>query len=179
MNKILDDLESLSPDEMASVARLIEKFASRKKDSETEIIVDQPQGRKKPRKRVLLNENDTVESPRKGRGRTKPRKPSARPRRKGAGGRRDRGVMAQTQKVELSGQNKFLKMSERTAHKKDTKIDKQLWKDREVSTRPDEYQDVEVECKECKLWYDVNPVLVLIDPDTHDTNYTCDRCVRK
>jgi hypothetical protein len=84
--------------------------------------------------------------------------------------------MARTESVQLSGENRFMKMRERNAEKKDTKIDKALWTDREPSERPDEFQFAEVQCKVCGMFFDVNPGLVVVDADTGGANFTCNNC---
>lgn len=199
MSDIIENLESLSPEELEKVANLINKFAKRKEDdgrqqkkrkrkkkrvddNDAELIVEEQVGRKKPRKRILLDENDEVERPKtRGRGRTQPRRQSARRKKQNYRGNkgRSKGVMAKTESVQLSGENRFMKMKERYSNKKDSVIDKKLWENREVSARPDEYEPIEVQCKECELWYDVNPATVLMDRDSGDYNYTCNNCVRR
>ena len=203
---IVDSLDKLTPEELESVSRLINKFANRhsedsveqplptpnkkrkrgKKQKEVDntsesLIIEHGAGRSQPRTRVVLDEADPAPSRRsRGRGRTEPRKPKGQQRNNvRRGNNRDRGgggVMARTESVRLSNQNKFLNMRERNAEKGDTQIDKKLWENRTPTERPEEYEDIEVQCRECGLWFDINPGLVLIDADTRQPNFVCNNC---
>ena len=88
------------------------------------------------------------------------------------------GRTARSEPVVLSGVNKFERMTEKNSHKEDAKIDKLLWGERQPTPRPEKYEDVEVQCNKCDLWYDINPSLVYTDPDTHKIIFTCDNCSR-
>lgn len=204
MTDIIDNLDKLTPEELAKVGNLINKFAGRhereddrpqpkpnrkrnrkKRQKEVDntsekLIVEQGPGRNKPRRRVVQDEYEEVERPRRtGRGRTAPRNARNQRRNDGVrrkGGRGRGGVMAHTESVQLSNENKFQNMRERNAEKGDTEIDKKLWSGRMPTERPEEYEDIEVQCKECLLWFDVNPGLVLIDQDSREPNYVCNNC---
>lgn len=167
---IITNLQKLSPEELAKVGNLINKFAKRKDEPEEEKEVDivPVKGKKKPGKSVSGNPKA---------GRKEPKKPQ------GRGGNRNRqrgrkGAVARTEPVQLSGQNKFDQMKERNDFKRDAAIDKKLWQGREPTTRKDEYEPVEVQCIVCGLWYDEHPNLILVDPE-EGTKYTCNNCLRK
>ena len=209
MSNIQTNLENLTPEELQKVSNLIEKFASRKEESsdekpqkkrrrrkkpkkrvdepEQEVIIEHGQGRNKPRQRIVLPDEpiDPNEKRVSGRGRTEPRNPrnqraqSVR-RGRGKGPRMGRGNrLARTESVNLSGENKFDTMRERNQAKADTKIDKALWANREASQRPDKFEYAEVQCLACKLWFDIQPNLVMIDEDTGVPNFTCNNCSRR
>lgn len=203
---IIDNLDKLTPEELAKVGNLIDKFAGRhdreeekrpqpkpnrkrnrkKRQKEVDntserLIVEHGPGRSGPRRRIVQDEYEEAERPRRvGRGRTEPRNPSNQRRRqsvrKKGNSRGGGGVMARTEGVQLSNENKFNRMSERNAEKSDTSIDRKLWSGRMPTQRPEEYEDVEVQCRECQLWFDVNPALVLIDHDTRQPNFVCNNC---
>ena len=188
------NLESLTPAELKILSGLIKKVSNKKKPpikrkprtkpkpkvNDTE-IVDGPQlGRTSPSKKIVETENEKVPTNSKAKGRTKPTKEynKKRTERGGKKGRANK-KMARTETVVLSGKNEFLNMGEKNSHKDDTRIDRLLWKNKEVNKRPPKYSDVEVQCKECKLWYDVNPSLIYVDPETNETNFTCHNCIRR
>jgi len=169
MSDLITNLEDLGPEELKAVSNLINKLAKRKRKEESPVVdAEEPQEDIKPRP-----------VSQKSRGRSSP-KNQANQRRNNNKVRRpggSRGAAARTEPVRLSNENKFLSMRERNSNKQDSEIDKKLWKGRRPTERPDEFHFAEVQCKECLLWYDVNPELVLIDPDTKTYNFTCDNCV--
>lgn len=176
-NNLLEQLLSLSPNQMAAVERLVGKFS--KKDSEEDLIVEHGPGRDKPRQRIVLKESDKTPDKRsKGRGRTQPRnnqnEESTNKIRKRVG--KGKGAMARTEQVVLKNENRFLKMREKDSEKKDVEIDKKLWSGRSPSERPEEFQYAEVQCKVCNKYFDINPALVVIDRETHQPNFTCNDC---
>lgn len=170
MSDIIKNLESLTPEELQKVGNLIEKFAKRKSDNnevdstETEDIIEKPRQKSKPKRTVQ--------------GRSSPRNPAnqrkdTRVRRRGP----SRGGAGRTESVVLSNENKFERMRERNNYKADAEIDKKLWGNRQPTERPDEFEFVEAQCKECGKWYDINPSLVYVDQDSREINFTCDNCV--
>ena len=193
MSDVFDNLSNLNEEELKAVAKLIDKFANRKdkprdrhrnrkpkkEREDTEIVEDVQVGREKPRKRIVQRENERINRPRSGRGRTEPTKEYNKKRGEKQRGNNRRGnkTMARTESVQLEGHNKFLDMPDRHGNKKDTEIDKLLWSGRQASDRSEsKYEPVEVRCKECSLWFDIHPSIVLIDEETKDYNYTCDNC---
>lgn len=201
MSNIVDptDLEKLTPEELEKVGNLINKFARRHEDGaeskpkkshhkrnkkvdrpepQQELMIEHGVGRKQPRKKILENESDTPTTRSAGQGRTEPRKNQNR-RSRSRGSRRRTGkgeTLMRTEPVRLSSENKFLTMKERNAKKSDTKIDKKLWGENTATERPETYEPIEVQCKECDLWFDVNPSMLMVDPDTKDYNFTCNNC---
>lgn len=170
MSDLITNLEDLGPEELKAVSNLINKLAKRKRSEEPldnlgeveETVERKPKQKQKP----------TVQ------GRSSPRNPQnqkkdTRVRRRGG----SRGGAGRTESVVLSNENKFEKMRERNNFKADAEIDKKLWGDRKPTERPDEFEFVEVQCKECGKWYDINPNLVYIDQDSREVNFTCDNCV--
>lgn len=165
-----------------------------------EVIVEHGTGRSKPRKRVIMP--DEVEQPNERRstgvGRSVPRNPQNQEAqdgtRRGRHGKKGtvrlgRGggrVVARTETVVLTGDNKFLTSKqfseERVYAKKDVATDKKLWSDnegetREPSERPDKFEFAEVQCNgPCGLWFDINPDLILLDHDTGQPNFRCNDC---
>ena len=166
MSDLITNLENLTPEELKRVANLIEKFTKRKTvdNQQTEdIIKEEPKAKQKSTKVTQ--------------GRSAPRNPVNKKnnnvRRKGSRG----GGAGRTESVVLSNENKFEKMRDRNSFKDDAKIDKKLWGDRQPTERPEEFEFVEVQCKECGKWYDINPTLIYVDQDTREVNFTCDNCV--
>ena len=51
-----------------------------------------------------------------------------------------------------------------------------MWANRNPTTRPDEVEFVEAQCKICGYWFDVNPNLLMTDEDTEEWNFTCNGC---
>jgi hypothetical protein len=202
-NKIITSLETLSDDEMDAVARLIGKFSRRKEnpqpelekridkspsrrdhsDDDHELEVERPRGRKNPRRRVVTEDSEPRESSSSGRGRTTSRHDTKQGRNKTREGQRGRGVAARTEAVTIDNRvNKFLTMKGRNGRfadeaKGDTAIDKKLWENRHPTERPDEFKAIEVCCKICNRYFDINPNLVLVDDETGEVNFTCDNCV--
>jgi len=138
-------------------------------------------GRNKSNKRIIL-EDETPEvsrnAGRQGRrqGRSESINQQTRSPRRGEGSSRGQGVQARTEPVQLSGKNKFEQMDARLTSRGDTKIDRKLWGDNSPTERPPEYQPVEVQCKVCNRYFDINPNLVYVDFDTKVPNFTCDSC---
>lgn len=186
---IIDDLNSLSPEELEKVGNLINKFASRKENKEApeklqknrrkfsnnkkrvdaDEFSERPSesiGRKNRRRRVVLDENEPEEPvSRRRRGTTKQRK---------RGGKK--GTMARTEAVSLTGENKFLKDRDRNKYKSDVQTDKLLWGNNLPTERPDKFEYIEAECMGCGYFFDVHPSLVYRDEDTHEIVFTCDDC---
>ena len=179
MSDFIEKLGSLTDEEMASVARLIEKFASRKKSPTVDkggdtLETERQVGRSTSRKKIVLDEREPIiENKRTGKGRTKPRESN------GANTKKGKGRPSRTLPVTIGNANKFTQMSEFRASKEDVDVDKKLWTGREPKQRPDKFEPVEVQCDICKLYYDVNPSLLFRDPDTHELMYTCNNCVGK
>jgi hypothetical protein len=173
MSDIITNLEDLGPEELKAVSNLINKLAKRKKQSEsTEEVVDST-----PLGDTVREQKPKGPPKRHSQGRTEPRNPQNKKTRVKRKGGRGRGGAGRTESVVLSNENKFERMRERNDFKKDTEIDKKLWSGREPTQRPDEFQFVEVQCKECGRWYDINPDLVYVDQDSREINFTCDDCV--
>ena len=205
MSKLITQLESLTPEEIQKVARLINKFATRN-EGETEkperptkktqkgpkkrpnktdnrrqdLKVEHGPGRSQPRKRIIIeaeDEEEVTNTRRMGRGRSEPRN-GRREVDDGMRGRRRKGVAARTESVQIAHNpkdNKFLKMKERNSAKNDTRIDKKLWGDNEPNARPDKFEPVEARCKGCKQYFDVNPALVFVGP-RGVPSFTCNDC---
>lgn len=166
MSDLIKNLESLTPEELQKVGNLINKFAKRKENSvDNEITTDEIEetSRQKPKKRVQ--------------GRSSPRNTQNQTQRVRRKGGRGRGGAGRTESVTLSNENKFERMRERNNFKADAEIDKKLWGNRQPTERPDEFEFVEVQCKECGKWYDINPNLIYLDQDSREVNFTCDNCV--
>lgn len=205
MSDIMSDLDQLTPEELEKVGRLISKFANKEEVPKTrkrkgrggkrkkpldkkdqELIVEQQHGRTNRRRRILESEDDEIERPRQGRGRSQPRTQQRQNngvRRGGKGrgrgkGRGNGGIMARTESVQLEGGNRFDKMRERNSERQDVEIDRKLWGKRQPSERSPQYEPVEAQCIGCNLWFDVNPGLVMIDPDTREPSFTCNNCSR-
>lgn len=200
---LITNLESLTDEEMESVARLINKFNQRKvntgepkvrdhvdkkpkrrdhSNDELELEVKRQKGRKNPRKRIVTDETEPREFSSRGVGRTQPRR-NPRVDIDSPSPRRRKGVACRTESVQIDNRrNKFLEMKSRNgklcnAEKQDVEIDRKLWKNRTPADRPETFEPVEVQCKVCNRYFDINPALVLTDDDTGEVNFTCDNCV--
>lgn len=172
-NNIIE-LEDLTQEELSSVMRLIDKFRKRHgsekplEDNKTQV------GRQEPRQQepvpIELNR------PARAKGRSKSKYEQAAPSQRG---NKRRGSMARTEPVRLKNVNQFLNMDEKDSHKSDSQTDKLLWGNRTPSQRNKQFEPVEVQCKQCMLFFDVNPNIVLIDPDTNKPNFTCNNCASR
>ena len=168
---LIKNLTQLSPEELDKLNNLASKFAKRHDTQEPNKTVS-----KKKRDKPQQNGRSSAK------GRTEPRNPEVlrnKPVRRGTsrkGGGRPGGKPARSEPIVISGENKFDKMVERFQHKKDSEIDKKLWQGREPTQRREQYEDVEVQCTECQLWFDINPELVYKDPETGDILFKCDVC---
>ncbi len=194
---IISQLQSLSPEELAKLGDIInsitndqdegevevptERDTSRKENinpvdnNSEEVIIDHGPGRSQPRQRIVMPDEveQQTEARSRGRGRTAPRRnANVETTPKQGRGRR----LARTESVRLDGNNKFDKMRERNSHKADSKIDQALWRGREASERPEEFKFAEVQCESCQLYFDVNPSLVYVDPDSGRAKWTCNDC---
>ena len=196
-DNINDKIENLTPDQLESLGRLIDKFSRRNSNDQEEERKPRknnktkPQkGRSKPRSKIIIPGEENLEEEKEPikrvvknrKGRSEPRNSDLktqkreRVRRPPGKGQKAGTTLARTESVSLSGENKFEKMRERNSHKKDSVIDKKLWGDNQPEQRPDEFSGfVEIECKSCELWYDVHPSEIYMDPD-QGPSYTCDNC---
>lgn len=178
MSDLITDLQSLSDEELAKVGNLIQKFVKRKGDAGKNKEGRSP----KPQKQSRQGPKNTVVGPSKGNGRSQPRNPQnsqETPNRRGQSGRKKKSKTCRTEQVQLSGENIFEKMKESRSCKQDSQIDKKLNPNPVPRHSPDNIiNKVEVQCRECLLWYDVNPAFVYYDPE-EGSMYTCDNCTRK
>lgn len=153
MSDLIEALQKLSPQELTKVENLIRKFEKRHSQEKQE---DAPE--------IMLEKEVPSSTPTRKKKKTREKV-------------RGKGVQARTETVKLSGENKFLKMKERNAAKKDTETDRKLWLEREPSDRPDEYEPYQVECQVCGRTFEVHPSMVYRE-DGEDI-YTCNRCSRR
>ena len=131
---IEEKLNSLTPEQMEKVERLVTKFAKRNTQPH-----EHGPGRTEKRTNIILSEDELDKPPqqkstKQSRGRRSPKnhKGSNRQRRRDRGG----NSPGRVEKVELSNKNRFLNMRERFSRQQDTKVDKALWKDRTPLKRP-------------------------------------------
>lgn len=135
MSKLITQLETLTPEELQKVAKLINKFATRNEREESEeserpakkqqkgpkkrpnkadsrrqdLKVEHGPGRSQPRKRIIVeadDEEEVVRPRRMGRGRSEPRNGSRRDVDDGMKGRRRKGVAARTESIQVSSNPK-------------------------------------------------------------------------
>ncbi len=73
--------------------------------------------------------------------------------------------------------NLFFEKKWNQLHKKDSRIDKQLWGENISEERGVRIPTIEVACNRCNNIYNVSPALLISDPSTHEVRYTCDNCL--
>ena len=185
------DISMLDVESQAAVERLIQKKKRQQQDSEVDeaptVVHNEvsSQGRSQPRQ--PQNRKPKSEGKRSRQGRREPRQ--ERNKRNTSGGRRGQGrgkSPGRIEAVQLSGENRFHRIIGRSDVRReremseegiqeDKAMDAKLWKNRAPSQRRDEVEPIEVQCKQCRLWYDIFEE-VLIDQDTMEANYTCNNC---
>ncbi|RLI51659.1 hypothetical protein DRO61_01855 [Candidatus Bathyarchaeota archaeon] len=179
MSDIITNLEDLNPEDLKAVGNLINKLAKRNKQQNPEQTVDKQESSGYDNPEPTAQQSAGRSQPRNTKsGRSSPRASANKrpePVRRGRGV--SRGGQGRTESVSLANENKFERMRERNDFKKDSAIDRKLWGDRNPTERPEEFEFAEAQCKVCRNWFDINPNLVLLDPETKEYNFTCDNCV--
>ena len=84
--------------------------------------------------------------------------------------------LCSTQAINLSGENRFLKMSDRFGAKNDIEIDRKL-SGKNKPTERGETRLIQVRCQGCRKKKMVSPIMLKNDEDTGDIVYTCDGCL--
>ena len=195
---IFTDLESMTDEEKLKLAELLANITPKAtpspKKGRPKASVKKKKAKKKVIKQQKKDSGDQTDEPEEQLDEVEIKKPSknqqgrsesrlAGKTAKTKGTRRDKGgggkgAPCSTQAISLSGQNDFLKMSEKNSAKEDSKIDKLLWKNRRPADRREEFIPVEAQCQVCNRFYDVNPALLYNDPDDGIV-FTCNKCTKR
>lgn len=202
MSDIENTLNNLSPEEIAVLKTLVSKLASTDAKEPTDEQPEKETKRRKQRrfpkskgvkqqKNRPVNNRHNQPKPRKDKvdmydvdeededdspeeeltrrlNRVKGRKPNPNQGKK--------SKLCSTQRIDLTGENKFLKMSDRFGAKNDIEIDRKL-SGKNKPTERGETRLIQVRCQGCRKKKMVSPIMLKNDEDTGDIVYTCDDCL--